>query len=461
MIIRKIEIEKCGKISDYDTELIEGFNLFYGENESGKTTVYSVLKSMMKKIGKTRGWNMANDIFKKYAPWKEQEEYIGSAEFSHEGKAYYVEHRENGSRLLREADGSEVQLGENDIDYAKAISVLSEKKQKIDQEWKKALRENEEKREAVEMEAAYVWREIHKLEQRVDILHDKIEEAIVEAEPEEIDDLDIQIVKGRWRIHPLEIVSMIVAVILGFKLFNSPINYGVSVVVALAEGLYCWNQLKDGRRKNKEVEILPPELQAEPETLDKMRWEQEHVMAELKEKQIIHSNLVEQLKEPLSIRQEMLEKRKQRMAVETAMKKLEELSGVMQRELTTELNQKATEILREITDGLYQAVIVEEGPKITLLRQKDMVGIERVGKGTAEQAYFALRMAASEILYGEEYPVLLDEAFVFYDDRRLANVLRWLSERKKQVLLFTCQNREAKMLDELNIPYHMCDMTRI
>lgn len=459
MIIRKLEIEKCGKISDYHTELAGGFNLFFGENESGKTTVYGVLKSMLKKVGKTRGWNMANDIFKKYAPWKEMEEYTGSAEFSHEDKVYVVEHRGNESRLFREADGSEVELGENGIDYAKAISILNEKKQRIDQEWKKALRENEQKRENVEMEAAYVWREIHKLEQRVDILHDKIEDAIVEAEPEDGDELDIQIVGGKWRIHPLEIVSMIVAAVLGFKMFKTPINYGVSVVVALAGGLYCWNQLKDGKRKNKEAESLDFEFDQEAEPLDKMRWEQEHLLAELKEKQIMHSNLVEQLKEPLYIGQEMLEKRKQKTAIELAIRRMEELSGEMQRELTTELNQKATEILREITDGLYLAVIVEDGPKITLVRQKGTVGIEGVGKGTADQVYFALRMAASEILYGKEYPVLLDEAFVFYDDKRLANVLKWLHRNEKQVLLFTCQDREARMLNSLGIEYQMSNMT--
>lgn len=461
MIIKKIEIEECGKISNYNAELKKGFNLFYGENESGKTTVYTMLKSMMKQIGKPRGWDMANDIFKNYAPWKDPGKYVGRASFIHDNKEYFVEHQGDGSRLFRETDGSEVELEENGIDYAQAISLLNDKRQRIDQEWKKALRENEEKREAVEIEAAYVWREIHKLEQRVDMLHDKIEDAIVEVEPEDGDDLDIQVTGRRWRIHPLEIISMIVAAILGFKMFKTPINYGVSVVVTLAGGLYCWNQLKDGRRRNKEEVILPLELAEEQETLDKMRWEQEHLLAELKEKQIMHSNLVEQLKEPLSIRQEMLEKRKQKTAVDMAIRKMEELSGEMQRELTTELNQKATEILREITDGIYQAVIVEEGPKITLVRRKDTVDIERVGKGTADQVYFALWMAASEILYGEEYPVLLDETFVFYDDKRLSKVLRWLSERGKQVLLFTCQNREARMLDELGIEYNMCDLTRM
>ena len=36
-----------------------------------------------------------------------------------------------------------------------------------------------------------------------------------------------------------------------------------------------------------------------------------------------------------------------------------------------------------------------------------------------EQVYFALRMAALEILYGEEVPVILDDAFGCYDEKKI------------------------------------------
>ena len=55
-------------------------------------------------------------------------------------------------------------------------------------------------------------------------------------------------------------------------------------------------------------------------------------------------------------------------------------------------------------------------------------------------------MAASEILYEEDYPVILDDTFVFYDDKRLENTLRWLKKNKKQVIIFTCQKREGELL---------------
>lgn len=54
-----------------------------------------------------------------------------------------------------------------------------------------------------------------------------------------------------WRIHPLETFSMLAAFIVIFVLFPRPWNCLVAIVVALAEGLYVWNHLKDGKQKKK------------------------------------------------------------------------------------------------------------------------------------------------------------------------------------------------------------------
>ena len=45
-------------------------------------------------------------------------------------------------------------------------------------------------------------------------------------------------------------------------------------------------------------------------------------------------------------------------------------------------------------------------------------------------------------------PILLDDALVTFDDERCAAALEVLAElgRKRQILLFTCQSREATLL---------------
>ena len=82
-----------------------------------------------------------------------------------------------------------------------------------------------------------------------------------------------------------------------------------------------------------------------------------------------------------------------------------------------------------------------------------MISLNQVSRGTLEQIYFALRITAAEILYQEEYPIILDDTFAFYDEERLRNTLRWLSDSGKQVLLFTCHKREEEIMNEMGIPY--------
>ena len=85
--------------------------------------------------------------------------------------------------------------------------------------------------------------------------------------------------------------------------------------------------------------------------------------------------------------------------------------------------------------------------------------MSRVSRGTIEQVYFALRMAAASVLHVEEIPLILDDTFVFYDEKRLEDTLKWLVKSQKQVLIFTCQRREAELLKKLGASYHYIEWT--
>ena len=88
------------------------------------------------------------------------------------------------------------------------------------------------------------------------------------------------------------------------------------------------------------------------------------------------------------------------------------------------------------------------------------IKVNRVSAGTADQIYFSVRMAVSQMLYDEPMPLILDDSFVLYDDERLKNTLRWLTEQKafSQILIFTCHHREAEMLESLNCDYHYVEL---
>ena len=110
------------------------------------------------------------------------------------------------------------------------------------------------------------------------------------------------------------------------------------------------------------------------------------------------------------------------------------------------LNRRVSEIFSEITEGKYPGVNISDRLEISVWDGTRRIPAYRLSRGTVEQIYFALRMAAAEMLQEEELPVILDETFAFYDDKRLQSVLKWLSQQERQVIILSCQRREMEFL---------------
>ena len=53
----------------------------------------------------------------------------------------------------------------------------------------------------------------------------------------------------------------------------------------------------------------------------------------------------------------------------------------------------------------------------------------------------------------EILPIILDEAFAFYDDERLENFIRFLYEEytDRQIIIFTCSEREKQIITKLDL----------
>ena len=60
----------------------------------------------------------------------------------------------------------------------------------------------------------------------------------------------------------------------------------------------------------------------------------------------------------------------------------------------------------------------------------------------------------------ESMPIILDEAFAYYDEERLENILKYLDAECKdnQIIIFTCTNREKNILDKENINYNLISL---
>ncbi len=490
MKIRELHLKNFGKFSDEKITFHDGVNLFYGENESGKTTIHTFIKSMLFGLERGRGRAALNDTFSLYEPWENPNYYSGKMRFESGGKIFSLERTfdkySKKASLICEDDGEEFSLshgdlevllgglevtsyedtiaigqmkvepnqtlatslqsyatnyyttGNGDINLNGALNLLNTRKKDVEKEIREMLQEKQQKRSIIEQECNYIWRDIHKIETELEDVEQKIE--TVEAKKAEQENYPV----SKWRIHPGVIAGMIAALIVVFFAFNQPWNYLITVVLSLAECLFFWNRLKDGKRKTQE-ELLE-EIGA---ILDKLNWQKERLQEEVKEKQILYNNLQEKIDELEEMEDGYKNLNKKKQALEIAHTQLAELARGVYREFSMELNRTTSEILKEITGGKYSMIMIDDKLKMHLYTGEKKIGIDQVSRGTIEQIYFALRMAASHILFDDEYPVILDDTFVYYDDVRLENTLKWLVKNKKQIIIFTCQKREEEILKKL------------
>ena len=120
MRIKGLTIKNFGKIHDKEIKLSPGINVLYGENESGKTTVHTFIKSMLYGITRMRGRAAKNDNYAKYEPWENSAVYGGTLWFEIDGRTYRLSrnfHKENpSSEFLCEDSGELLDVEKGDLE---------------------------------------------------------------------------------------------------------------------------------------------------------------------------------------------------------------------------------------------------------------------------------------------------------------------------------------------------------
>ena len=119
-------------------------------------------------------------------------------------------------------------------------------------------------------------------------------------------------------------------------------------------------------------------------------------------------------------------------------------------------NDRLSYIASKITENKYNDISINRSNEIKVRNESgDLVDLELLSTGTIEQINLALRIAMLETVSKEKLPLILDEAFAFYDDKRLENVLYFLLEeyKERQVIIFTCSQREIDILQDKDVNY--------
>ncbi|WP_040210682.1 hypothetical protein [Clostridium polynesiense] len=137
--------------------------------------------------------------------------------------------------------------------------------------------------------------------------------------------------------------------------------------------------------------------------------------------------------------------------IETAIETLSESFKEIQKSFAPLLNKEVSSIFKVITHNKYNEIKVSEEYSLVLrdIEENTLFNAEYLSSGTFEQIYLSLRIAMINLIFKDKrVPIILDDAFVQYDDERLNNALKVIVElsRHKQIILFSCQKREEEFL---------------
>ena len=202
------------------------------------------------------------------------------------------------------------------------------------------------------------------------------------------------------------------------------------------------------------IENMKEELNKNKLELHSLELDKNNIMPKLEKL----ASMEEQLQE-LNEKEAMLNK--QNSAIELAKEVLEIAYTKMKENVTPKFTENLSKNIEKISNGKYKKVKINDEEGIIVEKQNgEYISAEKLSVGTIEQLYLSLRFGAIKELSEESMPIILDEAFAYYDEERLKNILTYISKEygNNQIIIFTCTNREVEVLDKENIKYNLVNL---
>ena len=140
---------------------------------------------------------------------------------------------------------------------------------------------------------------------------------------------------------------------------------------------------------------------------------------------------------------------------------MEEAYNEIKNEITPKFTKELSILIERISNGKYKNARFDSDNGLIVEREDgEYIDCNHLSIGTIDQLYLSLRLSALNEISEEKMPIILDEAFAFYDNERLENILKFINENYKenQVIIFTCSNREKDILSKLDIEYNFIEI---
>ena len=219
--------------------------------------------------------------------------------------------------------------------------------------------------------------------------------------------------------------------------------------------------------KNKNI-LEKNEIKNIQEEIDKIQKELNEIKIKLHALDLDKENVEPKVDNLMKIEEQIVNNnekivnlRKLEKSMNLAKSILEKAYQKMKSTVTPKFTENLSKNISKITDGKYDKVMVQDDTGLIVeLENGNYVEGKRLSVGTIDQLYLSLRLSMTEDLSTEKMPIILDEAFAYYDTQRLENILTYLANtyQDRQIILFTCTEREKDIFDKLHIKYNLINL---
>ncbi len=481
MEIQELFLEHYGKFENHRIRLRSGVNIIYGGNEAGKSTIHSFIRAML--FGMQPGREKAKDEYALRRPWGDPAQFSGSMLVREGRKLWRIErnfdsrgaglrvyevtgqgdlpepgerlseivggiseasfvntvyipqlHVQTGEALAKELRRCMVNAGggsERQVDVEAALGSLRRKKAQAEQKKQKEEAALEAQIEKRQTEGDYLRRELRMLEQQLQG---------AKGPDEETEDEETGTLFGKRALEVLLALAGVLALAGAAFLQDLVFRIVLGVLGAVFMGLLY------------PVHRMQGDLIGEPEEMPERADRDAYLEGEIRRRRERYRKLQTELEGLYREQVRTGAADTEIAALALAIDRICELTVGLFGPDGCGLNQRASEILREITKGRYERIVMDDTGSIRIHTPDRVLELCQVGSGTIQQIYFAVRLAAGELFGGGvKLPLILDEAFALYDDERLEAALRWLHRDGRQVLVFTCQKREREIMNRIRV----------
>ena len=214
--------------------------------------------------------------------------------------------------------------------------------------------------------------------------------------------------------------------------------------------IYEINKLINSEDIDAKLEEINNDINEKKLSIHRIELDKNNIMPQLED--------LAQVEEELVITEEeyedLMKKNNSMMVVKQA---LEDAYEKMKNNVTPKYTTGLSENIARISNGKYNKVSInDENGMMVELRSGDYVPAEKLSLGTVDQLYLSLRLSMNTEVSNENMPIILDEAFAYYDDERLENILKYLADNygNKQIIILTCTNREETIFSKLGYEFN-------